>query len=377
MTISAIIIFLSILFTLVVVHELGHFLIAKYFKMRVDEFAFGFPPTIYKKQIGETTYSLNSIPLGGYVKIFGENGLSEEEIKNLNEQDRQRLFGNKPAWQRIFVLCGGVVFNIICAIILFSFAFMMGSNIYLESKDVASTPFQERQLVIVNINEKSPLVGSGISLGDTVFRVEANGDILVGENLSSETFSLFIQEHNNSAIAISYKDNKGYAKQVFAIPQAGIVEGKKIIGAQFADVAFKKYSFFGSIAQAVTTTFDQLAFIFTSLWDLLNDIIFRSAKVEDSLAGPIGLAVMTSKVSERGLDQIFIFAAMLSLSLAVFNILPIPALDGGRVVFVIAEIIRGRKVNASTEQLFHGLGFLALLVLMVFVTYFDIVKAIS
>lgn len=376
MTISSLIIFLGILFLLVVIHELGHFLFAKYFKMRVDEFAFGFPPTLLSKKFGETLYSLNLIPLGGYVKIFGENGLTEEEIKNLNEIEKKQLFGSKPWWQRIIVLCGGVLFNIIGALILFTFVFMIGSNVYLDQDEVKATSASERNLEVIEINSKSPLTATPIVLGDKIIGMRANGEFLEKENLSSFTAAEFIQTHNNSQIEITYQNKLQEIITISVIPKAGIVEDKKILGAKFADTAFKKYSFIEAIPHAIQTTAYQLQYIFTSLWQLISDLIFKDAKVEDNLSGPIGLAVMTTKVSSEGLDKILAFAAMLSLSLAVFNILPIPALDGGRIVFIAYEVIRGKKTKASTEQLFHGLGFLALLILMIFVSYFDIVKAL-
>ncbi len=375
MTFASIIIFLSILFLLVVIHELGHFLLAKYFKMQVDEFAFGFPPSLFQKKFGETLYSLNLIPLGGYVKIFGENGLTEEELKKLSDVERKQLFGSKPWWQRIVVLCGGVLFNIIGAFILFTIVFMMGSMVYLDQDEVKNTPYTERKLEVININPKSPLQSSDMVEGDKILKMVSGENILEKEMLNSFSAAEFIQTHNNSSILISYENQRGEMKEVSVIPKAGIVEGKKILGAKFADTAFKKFSFTEAIPQAIKTTYDQLKYIFQSLWQLLSDLIFKDAKVEDNLSGPIGLAVMTAQVSTEGLDRVLAFAAMLSLSLAVFNILPIPALDGGRIAFVMFEALRGKKTKATTEQLFHGLGFLALLVLMIFVTYFDIVKA--
>lgn len=377
MTITSIIIFFSILFFLVVIHELGHFLAAKFFSMRVDEFAFGFPPRLLRKKIGETVYSFNLIPLGGFVKIFGENGLDEEEIKNLSENDKKKLFGSKPWWQRIIVLSGGVAFNILGAVLLFACAFMYGSSIPVDKDDLANVPVENRDLVLAYIDDKSPLVGTGIVVGDKITGISANDEFLQGNDLTSYSAAEFIQKHNNSTILINFKNSEGEDTQVKAVPKAGIIEGKKVLGARFADLAYKKYSLFESLGEAVKTTYYQIKGIFVSLYTLLRNSIWGEAKVEESLSGPVGLAMMTSKVSERGVDQILIFAAMLSLSLAVFNILPIPALDGGRIVFVLLEAIRRKKVKASTEQIFHGFGFLLLLCLMVFVTYFDIVRAIA
>jgi regulator of sigma E protease len=376
MTISSLIIFLAILFLLVVVHELGHFLTAKYFKMRVDEFAFGFPPCLFKKKYGETVYSFNLIPLGGYVKIFGENGMSEEEIKNLNHEEKKQLFGSKPWWQRIIVLSGGVIFNIIGAFILFTFVFIIGSNVYLDQDEVKATPASERHLLLIDLKENSPLVNTGIKIGDEITKIESNGKVLEKESLDSFSAAEFVQENQNSLITLSYLNQEKILSEVKVVPKAGLVEGKKVLGANFVNSTFKKFSFLEAIPHAVETTYYQLKYIFFGLFQLIYDLVFKDAKVEDNLAGPIGLAVMTSKVSEHGLDQILAFAAMLSLSLAVFNILPIPALDGGRIVFVLFEAVSRRKIKTQTEQLFHGLGFLALLLLMVFVTYFDIVKAL-
>ncbi len=377
MTISSIITFLTILFLLVVIHELGHFLFAKYFKMRVDEFAFGFPPALFKKKIGETTYSLNLIPLGGYVKIFGENGLDEEEKKNLSESEKKNLFGNHVWYKKILVLLGGVLFNVIGAIILFTFALVLGTSLSIDPSEIKDVSFVNRELVLANISPKSPLLETTISVGDKIISMQADGVGLSGEDIFSSSVSGFIQEHNNSKIDITFKNKGGKIETISVIPRGGIIEGKKIVGASFADIAFKKYGFFEAIVEATKITYHQLLFIFSSLYELVQDLLFKDTKVSDSVAGPIGLAMMTSKVSSKGLDQILIFAAMLSLSLAAFNILPIPALDGGRIFLVLAEVAMRKKIKASYEQLFHGLGFILLLCLMLFVTYYDIVKAMA
>jgi regulator of sigma E protease len=377
MTISSLIIFLSILFALVVIHELGHFLFAKLFKVSVLEFAFGFPPRLLTKKIGETIYSFNLIPLGGYVKIFGENGLDDKEMASLTPEQKKGLFSLKGPVQKILILSGGVIFNIVGAIILFTVTFLMGSNVFLERDEVESINYQDRKLIVVEINEKSPLLGSGVTTGDRVVELVSEGEVLTGQSLNSFSASEFIQKHNNSIINIRYVDKTQQERSLEVVPKASIVPGKKVIGAKFADSAFKKLGFFDALSEGWKVTFFQLKLIFLGLGSLVYDLIYKDAKVEDNLSGPVGLALMTTKVSEKGIDQILIFAAMLSLSLAVFNILPIPALDGGRIVFVLFEVILGRKVKASTEQLFHGLGFMALLGLMLFVTYYDIVKALT
>lgn len=375
MTISAIIIFLSILFALVVAHEFGHFLFAKLFGMRVDEFAFGFPPKLLSYKYKGTLYSFNLIPLGGFVKIYGENGLDETDGKEVH--DKHKSFGSKSPLKRIIVLLGGVFFNVLIAIIFFSISLMHGSNIYLSPEEVKEISFSQRDLILVDVNSKSPLATTAIRPGDKIVSMESDAQVLKEDELTSISATGFVQVHNNSIINISYINSAGELGMVSVVPKAGIIEGKKILGAKFADSAFKKYSFFESIPAAVEMTYMQIKYIFVSLFALIGDVIFKDAKVEDSISGPVGLAMLTSKVADKGIDQIFFFAALLSLSLAVFNVLPIPALDGGRILFVLIEVIFRRKVKRTVEQLFHGLGFLALLFLMLFVTYFDIVKAFT
>jgi regulator of sigma E protease len=247
----------------------------------------------------------------------------------------------------------------------------------LNQDEIISTPFSQRNLILVGINDQSPLVKTKIELEDKILQLKSDNIILAGNDLSSYSAVDFIQTHNNSPIEITYLNKNNQPEIINVTPKAGIVDGKKIIGAKFSDQAYKKFGFFESLNQAIDVTYYQLIFIFSSIWQLLTNVIFHNAKMEDSISGPIGLAVMTSKVATEGLDQILAFAAMLSLSLAVFNILPIPALDGGRILFVLIELVTRKKIKASYEQIFHGLGFLALLSLMVFVTYFDIVKAFN
>lgn len=303
--------------------------------------------------------------------------MDEEEFSKLTEHEKKNLFGNKKPLQRILVLSGGVLFNIICAFILFTIAFMYGSTVFLEEGEIASTPYNERKVIVAYINDMSPLKGTQITPGDVITGVVADGVILENEALSSYSINTLVQEHNNSKITFFYKDKDGANKQVDAIPQAGIVEGKKIVGARFADSVFKQYSLLEAIPEGIKATYEQQILFFQGMYKVIYGVIFQNEKLEDNLAGPIGLAVMTSKVASQGISEVLLFAGMISISLAGFNILPIPALDGGRIVFVLAEVVRRKKFKATTEQLFHGLGFFALLCLMVFVTYFDIVKAFN
>lgn len=377
MTITAIITFFIILFVLVIVHELGHFLFAKMTGMRVDEFAFGFPPSLFSKKFGETLYSFNMIPLGGYVKIFGENGQNDTDI---NKEEFKRSFASKSPIARIFVLLGGVLFNVIAAVFLFTFSFMGSDYRNINASEASTIPFNERKIIVANIDEKSAFKGNPFfQIGTEILSIGTQEKTIPLEELNSKSIGEFVQANNNSVIRVEYKttiEGETVNKVVEAVPQPGIVEGKKILGLGFADISNTKYTFVQAFKAASRFTFYTIENIFIELWKLLQNIFTGNAKVQDSLSGPVGLAMLTNKVSEQGMEKILFFAGMLSLSLAAFNVLPIPALDGGRILFVLFEVVFRRKVPIKIEQGFHAIGFILLLLLMFFVTYFDILKLI-
>ncbi len=371
MTITAIITFFIILFVLVIVHELGHFIFAKMTGMRVDEFAFGFPPRLFSKKIGETNYSFNLIPLGGYVKIFGENG---------EENKIARSFSSKSPFARILVLLGGVLFNILAAILLFTFSFMSSDLKSISAEDAISIPFSERKILVGSIDDKSSFSKNPFfQIGTEILSVGTNKVDILKENLTSKSIADFVQVNNNSIIRIEYKttvEGETVNKIIEAVPQPGIVDGKKILGLGFADVANKKYTFVEALKAGTTFTFSSLKMFFTELYKLPQKIYSGKEKIQNTLSGPIGIAMLTNKFVKEGFSQVLYLAAMLSITLAAFNILPIPALDGGRILFVFLEIIFRRKISAKVEQSFHSIGFLLLICLMFFVTYFDILKII-
>jgi len=373
MTTTAIITFFIILFVLVIVHELGHFLFAKLTKMRVDEFAFGFPPRLFGKKIGETLYSFNLIPLGGYVKIFGENRLDEGIA---NEKDRS--FDSKSSFARILVLAGGVIFNIIAAIFLFTFSFMNSPQRAITPEESLNIPFNDRKVLIAQISEKSAFYKNPFFMeGTEILSVGTQKETIPSEQLNSLSIGKLIEDNQNSIIRIEYKttiEGETVNKVAEVVPLPGILENKKALGLGFVDMANKGYTIKEAFINGFKFTFASLETIFIELWKLIKNLFAGNAKIQDSLSGPIGLAMITQKVSEQGIERIFFLAGMLSLSLAAFNILPIPALDGGRILFVLLEVITRRKMPIKIEQSFHTIGFLLLIGLMIFVTYFDILK---
>lgn len=379
MSIASLLIFVGILFSLVIIHELGHFLFAKLMKMRVDEFAFGFPPRVWTRQIGEIKYSLNLLPIGGYVKIFGEQGLEESEEKKLeNQKDLHRSFDRKSIFARLVVLAGGVFFNIIACVILLSVSYVFGSKVVLAPHEVASVPKEDRQLIVASVHKESNLYAQGLREGDVLLGVRSQADALGVDNLFSEKAVEFIKNHDSELLNLQIQKSNKEVVSYAAVPQAGLVEGKKALGIGLADISEKRLGIGESVTRAASDTYVYTKLFLGSFAGLVKSAFTKGENVSDSLSGPVGMAVATKDIAQKSFSDITFFAAMISLSLAVFNILPIPALDGGRILFVLSEIpakmIWKRKLSKSVEQTTHALGFLFLIGLMIFVTYFDILK---
>lgn len=362
-----------------IIHELGHFLFAKLTGMRVDEFAFGFPPRLWSKQVGETKYSLNLIPIGGYVKIFGEQGLDEGAEKNqINQQDIHRSFDQKSIFARLLVLVGGVLFNLVACVLLLSVSYMLGSKVALTPQEVEATPKEERKLTIVSVHKESNLYAQGVREGDVLLNLRTQHDFLRDEEVNSNSAIEFIKHNESELLNLEVQKSSGQVVTYSAVPQAGLVEGKKILGIGLADLSDKKLGTAEATQRAVIDTYNYTKLFLGSFMRLIKGAFTQGENISDSLSGPVGMAVATKDIASKSLSDITFFAAMISLSLAVFNILPIPALDGGRILFVLSEIpaklFWKRKLPKSVEKTTHALGFLFLIGLMIFVTYFDILK---
>jgi regulator of sigma E protease len=371
----SILVFILVLLFLVVVHELGHFVFAKLSGIQVDEFAFGFPPRLFSKKIGETKYSFNLIPLGGYVKIYGENGLVEGDQKDIH-----RSFGSKPAWQRLLVLFGGVLFNFIAAIVLFSLATYLSDTRLIPPGEVAGVPADERKLVVAGVHERSSLQGFGLEMGDSLVSIQSqDGEVLVGDRLYSSTLVEYVGSHADQMLTLELQKKNGTQIRVSAAPTSGIVPDKKVLGLMTADVGVESYGAVESVKAGAELSAKYTGMIFSELSKIITSPFKEDAPVvTDSLSGPIGLAHASKDIAGKSLEEVFVFTALLSLSLAVFNILPIPALDGGRIFFILLDEvykkIKGKKIKPEVEQLVHASGFVLLLLMTVVISYFDILK---
>ena len=386
-----IILFIAVLFFLILVHELGHFVTAKWAKMRVDEFAIGFPPRLFSIKKGETEYSINLIPIGGYVKIFGENASSEASSPVPSEardrryersetgeggqngdssnSDGARAFGNRPKLHQAIVLLAGVTMNVLVAWLIFFAVAMIGTPTAVSETDY---DVEKAFLTITNTVPNSPADEAGIPSGARVVGVQTEEGSL--NTLTPTNFTNFVEDADGP-VTIQYT-HKGDLGSATIEPRAGVIESepeREVVGVATALVENKKLGAVDALISATQRTVNSLWAITVGLSSFLASAFTLSANIEE-VTGPIGIAGMVGDAAEFGFVTLMVFTAFISLNLAVINLLPIPALDGGRLLFVIAEAIIRRPINPEWMARVNLAGFALLILLMVAVTYNDLLR---
>lgn len=351
-----VILFLIVLAILIFVHELGHFLVAKACGIRVDAFALGFGPKIISKKVGEVTYSLNLVPFGGYVKIFGEDPNDEAT----NGPDRSRSFVHKPKWQQVSVLFAGIFFNFVFAWLLIAIAFSSGVLASMESYPEYRNKMKDEHIVVTFVNEGSPAEEAGLKAGDT---------LLIS---STEEFQTKVNDSQTNGVEIAYS-RKGIESKATIIAEEGIVEGKYAIGIAMDDVATLQLPIHTSLAESARFTTHIIGATFTGLYDLVAGIFDGTSDLE-SVTGPVGIAGLIGDAAKLGFTYLLMFTAIISINLGVLNLIPFPALDGGRIFFVLIEAIIRRPIRPIIANSVNAAGFALLILLMVVVTYRDIAK---
>jgi len=351
----SILVFIIILIILIFIHELGHFIAAKKNGVLVEEFGFGYPPRIFGKKIGETVYSLNLIPLGGFVKIFGED--FDEEKRN-KEIKKNRSFNHIKPWKKAVILVSGVLGNFLLGWILISFLFTQG------------IPTPVNKVIVEQVVKNSPAQTAGLKDNDVIvkaiavkkeYQIKTTNDLI---NLSKKFGGqeiILVVERTNKQISLSVTPRKN--------PPAGTGP----LGVVITSFIEKKYSwyqapFFG-LAEAFNITKQIIVQLVTVLFQFVT---FKKPKVD--FAGPIGIAQYTDQAIKFGKNAVLELMALLSLNLAVINIFPFPALDGGRLVFVIYEWITKKKVNENLEKYLNLIGFFLLLTMAALISINDIIR---
>lgn len=364
---STTIIFLLVLTALVFVHELGHFLAARLFKIRVDEFAIGFPPRIVSWVWGKTRYAINMLPLGGYVKIYGEGPDDERTPDSILSKNR---------WQQGTVLVAGVTFNVIFAWLLLSFSLFLGTKASYDAmpKDIVHDPV----LTVIMVSPGSPAEKAGLKSGDEILSITNAEVLLATSTLSVESVQKAIASAKNKVTfnvrqfsATSTTDDGYVVRQIVATPVEGLVSGKKAIGISMDMVATVKAGFFESFYYGARQTYHLTYNVATGLYEFLKNVVMGQASLQQ-VSGPVGIAGAVGESAKIGFASLLVMAAVISANLAVINMVPFPALDGGRLVIVIIEGILRRELNPKIIQWVNAIGFILLIALMIVVTVKDV-----
>ncbi|MFC2072175.1 RIP metalloprotease [Chloroflexota bacterium] len=343
--------FLIVIVVLILAHELGHFITAKASGVKVEEFGLGFPPRLLSVKRGETLYSLNAIPLGGFVKMAGEE---DPEVPG--------SLASKGTGTRLLVLSAGSLMNFLLPLLLFSIAFMI-------PHDLATEP-----VIAKDVAPHSPAARAGIRPGDTLLSVNEkplnnNGDL-----------HRYIQLYLGTEITILVQHNDSTTESVQVIPRwkPPLEEGATGIELDLEaswsnrNVVSQHYPFWKAIPLGAGACIETFVLFKNSIVSM----IIGTAPVE--LAGPVGIAQLTGEVAKAGISPLLEFAAFLSINLAIINIFPLPALDGGRIVFVLLEWVRrGKRIAPKAEGLVHLIGFAMIMVFVLAITYQDIMRIIS
>lgn len=316
---------------LVIIHESGHFFAAKSVGIRVNEFAIGMGPVIFRKQKGETEYSLRALPLGGFVKMEGEDEESHDE----------RSFTNKSIFAKIFVLVAGSTMNFIFAIIIIIGLF-------------TATGFPTNENIIGEVFEGNPAALAGIQAGDEIINVE-------GTTISSwEDIVGAITKSSGDTIHITVKRGN---ETLELDSQIMVENGRRLIGI----TPTKEYSFTKAIVEGTK-------YSFMLVGEMLNffGTLFKGQASANDVVGPVGIIHLVGEAAKMGVQYVANFTAMISMNLAIINLLPFPALDGGRLLLLIVQGVTGKKIDPEKEGFIHFVGFVILIGLMIFVTFKDV-----
>ncbi len=367
-----IILFLVVLAVLVLVHEFGHFIVAKRSGIRVDEFGLGFPPKIWSVKKGETTYSLNAIPFGGFVKIFGEN----PNEASVSGPDSARSFVNKPRHIQAMVLVAGIVFNLLFAWILISTSFLFGVTASTTDYAQYGSRLKDSHIVVTMVQSATPASNAGLRAGDTILAVttlaKAGG---AGGDVTVEQIKKTISESGGSPISIIYsRDGKTMSAEMVAI--STVIAGKYAVGIAMDNVGTLRLPIHLAIWEGGRLTIHAIGKIATGLYDFVAQIFTGKANFS-SVSGPIGIVGLVGDAAHIGITHLLVFTAFISINLAIINLVPFPALDGGRLLFVAIEAIIRRPIKHSVANTLNMVGFALLMLLMLVVTYKDIAKLVA
>jgi regulator of sigma E protease len=353
---NSIVPFFFIIVTLVVIHELGHFLTAKWFGVKVLEFGIGYPPRIWGKKIGETEYTVNALPLGGFVRLLGEEDPSDP-----------RSLAAQARWKRVVVMAAGSFMNVLLPVLLFAIGYMIPQEV----------PAGQAQITYVAPG--SPAEHAGVKPGDIILAVNGHET----ENVNEVSYQIRLNQGTDMTWKVRHQLESGAATlggggeivEVSVYGRWAPPKGQGPTGISLGQrgnlTKTQSYPFWEAFPKGLRSTMESLVLA-------RNQVIswIASRSRPEGLAGPVGIAQATGDVVEQaGWVVLLQWAALLSINLAVLNILPLPMLDGGRIFFVIVEWIRGgKRISPEKEALVHFIGFVVLVSFVIVISVFDVMR---
>lgn len=364
--IITILVFILVLSVLVLVHEAGHFFVAKWMGIKVEEFGFGFPPRAYGKKFGETLYSINWLPIGGFVKLYGEDGtgagkLGSVEVSGLkNLKDKKRAFFARNPWQRAGIVVAGVVMNFLLAVVLLSYIY-----------SVRGVPTPGDKVFIADTATGSPARAAGLKEGERVLSVDGV------QITSTDQIISYTKARLGKKLTIVVEEKSGKKDTLFITPRVKYPDTEGPMGVVISqNVVIKKYPWYEApyvgLKEALNTSWQ----IVQGLGQVVVQLV-TTRSVPQGVAGPVGIAQLTGQTIKYGFDAVLSLIALLSLNLAIMNVLPIPALDGGRLFFILIEAVTGLKVSPKIESYTHAVGMAVLMVLILLITFHDLVRVFT
>lgn len=359
--------FVVIFSLLVLVHEWGHFAAARKAGIKVEEFGIGLPPklkSIYKDKKG-TIYSLNWIPFGGFVRLFGEDSSDPKILKD------KKSFASKTLWQRTTVIVAGVVMNFILAWVLITIGFLQGMQPFLATQaDIErgisnNTIEAEPSFYVHEVLEGSPSYGSDLKVGSYLIAINGqsvNEDLVLSEIIKP-----------NQEVQLTYSNGEKTNKLTIKSDENGKLGLKLSYQNRITKINEIKYPIHIAPLKALKEV-GRLSYLTVSMLGNVISNLVNDFSVPDGIAGPVGIFKLTGKYAQEGIMALIQFTALLSISLGVINIMPFPALDGGRFLFIIYEVITRKKPNAKWEAIIHTIGFAILMLFILIITFNDILN---
>lgn len=357
--------FIVILVFLIVVHELGHFFAAKWSGMRVDEFGVGYPPKLWGKKIGETEYSLNALPFGGFVRIFGEDE---------TDATRSDAFSARPRLLQALTLIAGIAMNLFVGYLIISAMLVMGTPRALSDAEAAIA--DDAALVIAGVLPGSPAESAGFLPGDVVLSVTGEGQDFSSPDPEAFTGYIAAQEAGEPLTFSIRRD--GEPVTVTTAPEAGVIAGspdRAALGVSVAAVGTVPVPWYKAPVEGAVLTWEITKQTAVGLVQFFGSVFTLSANLAQ-VSGPVGIAGAVGDAYDQGLTPLLTITALISINLALINLLPIPALDGGRLLFVIIESIIRRPIPTGFVQGVNLAGFAFLILLMLVITASDIFKIV-